>query len=148
VTDLGRAVAAGLLAAVVLGGCGIPGAERPLETVPAVPTLSTGEPGQTFEALPPPPPVSWDGAGLLAVVTYGSSSCPTAPTDITVAGDQELVLDIASLHPDRDPCTADVAPRTTRLELPDGVSAEEELTVRLRYRPGEEDTVVLPPAGR
>jgi hypothetical protein len=146
VTDLGRA-AAGVFAAVVLGGCGIPEAERHLETLPDVPTLPS-EPGQTVEVLPPPPPVSWDGDGRLAVVTYGSSSCPTAPADVTVAGDQELVLHIAPLHPDQDPCTADVAPRTTEVEVPDGVSSGEELTVRLRYPTGEEETVVLPPAGR
>jgi hypothetical protein len=86
--------------------------------------------------------------GRLSVVPYGSSSCPTAPADVTVVGDQEPVLDIAPLHPDRDPCTADVAPRTTEVQVPAGVTSDEELTVRLRYPTGEEETIVLPPAGR
>lgn len=147
-TDLVR-TAAGLLVSVVLSGCGIPDAETPLETVPDVPEPTrTSEPGQTYEVAPLPPPVSWGEDGRLSVVTHGSSSCPTAPTDVAVAADQELLVEIGPLYSDRDPCTADIAPRTTEVELPDGVSSDAELTVRLRHSGEEEETVVLPPAGQ
>ena len=140
-TDLGRA-AAGLFAAVVLGGCGLPREQAPVQT-------HSVSPGQTYEVQPPPPPVSWAGDGeQLSVTTYGSSSCPTGPSDVEVVGEQELRVRIEARFPDRDPCTADMAVSSAVIELPRGISADEELTVRLRYDDGEEQTVVLPPAGR
>lgn len=140
-TDLGRA-AAGLLAAVVLGGCGVPREQAPVQT-------QTVSPGQTYDVQPPPPPVSWVGDGeQLSVTTYGSSSCPTGPSNVEVVGEQELRVRIEERFPDRDPCTADMAVSSAVIDLPRGISADEELTVRLRYDDGDEQTVVLPPAGR
>ena len=140
-------VAVAVAVAVTVGGCGIPRDDAPLHTLTVSPgPTAPDEPGQTYEVLPPPPPVSWDG-GRLSVTTYGSSSCPSGPTDVDVVGDQELDVWIEPLFPDRDPCTADMAPRTTEVELPDGVSSAEELTVRLRYGDEHQETVVLPPAG-
>jgi hypothetical protein len=115
-----------------------------------VPTSpGTADPQPTFRIAPPPPLVAWaDGGERLAVVTQGSSSCPSGPTDVAVVGDQELRLEIGSLFPGRDPCTADMATTTTEVDLPDGLSADEPVTVRLRYAEGGERTVLLPPAGR
>ena len=132
-TDRSRAIALGALV-VALAGCASGGAPQL-----APPTL---EP--TF---PVEPPVAWARADHLAVTTQGSSSCPTGPLAVSSPGDQEVVLEIGPLHPDRDPCSADLAPTTTEVELPARVSPDEELTVRLRYSNGDEETVVLPPAG-
>ncbi|MGY1804503.1 hypothetical protein ACI78T_14585 [Blastococcus sp. SYSU D00922] len=146
-TDLARAAAA-LLVVVVLGACGAPREQAPVQTleVPPAPTVPH-EPGQTFEVPPPPRPVSWTDDGHLSVTAYGSSSCPAGPTRVRATGPQEIEVDIDLLFPDRDPCTADMSPTTTEVELPDGVSPDDELTVHLRY--GEDrETIVLPPAGR
>ncbi len=90
----------------------------------------------------------WAGEGdRLVVVTHGSSSCPTAPTDVDVVGDQELQLEIGLLHPERDPCTADMAPRATEIDLPHGISADEPVTVHVHREGADVETVVLPPAG-
>ncbi|MFD2094173.1 hypothetical protein [Blastococcus deserti] len=111
----------------------------PLPSVPA-------DPGPTFEVRPPPPPVSWaDGGRRLAVTTWGSSSCPTGPGDVEVVGAREVRVEITFLFPGRDPCTADVAPRTTAVDLPEGVTADQPLTVVLDHD-GEEERVELPPA--
>lgn len=143
------AVAVAVLAVVVLCGCGVPRAEAPLHTltVPPGPPVP-GEPGPTYEVAPTPPPVSWTGDGdELSVTTYGSSSCPTGPSDVEVIGEQELRVRIEEEFPDRDPCTADMAVFSAVVDLPRGISADEELTVRLRYGSGDEQTFVLPPAG-
>jgi len=131
VTDRARAAAALVLIALATG-CG----GRQEEDAPE------------HEVLPSSPPVAWADDGHLSVTTRGSSSCPTGPGEVAVTGEQEVVVGIEPVFPDRDPCTADIAPRTTEVALPRGVSAEEELTVRLRYGNGDEETVVLPPAGR
>ena len=140
-------------AAVVLTGavlavcaCGAgpqePAAGRPGPTAPAMP-------GQTFEVLPPPPPVVWaDDGAHLAVTTSGSSSCPLGPTVAEVVGAQEVRVHVTLLFPDRDPCTADIAPTTTDIDVPEGISADEPLTVVLDLGSGVQQQVVLPPAGR
>lgn len=148
-----RPRAAVLLTAALLavGGCAAgrdaQDGSRPPAPAPMSPTVPTA-PGKTLEVLPPPPPVAWAGDGdRLAVTTNGSSSCPLGPTDVAVVGDQQLRVDVAFLFPDREWCTADIAPRTTEIEVPDGISADEPLTVILDGEGGAEERVVLPPAG-
>jgi hypothetical protein len=146
VTDAPRAavVLTGAVLAVCACGAGPqePEAGRPRPTAPAMP-------GQTFEVLPPPPPVVWaDDGAHLAVTTSGSSSCPLGPTDAEVVGAQEVRVHVTFLFPDRDPCTADIAPTTTEIDVPEGISADEPLTVVLDLGSGVQQQVVLPPAGR
>jgi hypothetical protein len=110
-----------------------------------------GPPGAvpTFAVPPPLPPVSWaDDGETLAVTTRGSSSCPTGPADVEAVGPQEIRVAVRPLFPDRDPCTADVAPTTSEVEVPVGISADQPLTVVLDFGDGVEDEVVLPPASR
>jgi hypothetical protein len=146
VTDVPRAAVVLTGAALAACACGAGPQEReagrPGPTAPAVP-------GQTFEVLPPPPPVvrADDGAHL-AVTTSGSSSCPLGPTDAEVVGSREVCVHVTFLFPDRDPCTADIAPTTTEIDVPEGISADEPLTVVLDFGSGVQEQVVLPPAGR
>lgn len=146
-----RPVGAALVfVALTLGGCGA-GGETPDAGAPTAPHVAPHSepvrPGRTFEVPPPPPPVAWaDGGRRLAVTTYGSSSCPTGPQRVEVTGAQEVRVEIEPLFPGRDPCTADMAPRTTDVELPEGVSADAPLTVLLDHD-GEQEEVVLSPAG-
>jgi hypothetical protein len=51
-------------------------------------------------------------------------------------------VELRWLYPDRDPCTADMAPTTTEMGLPDGISSAESLTVHV----GDGEAVVLPRA--
>ncbi|TQN42331.1 hypothetical protein FHU33_1728 [Blastococcus colisei] len=155
-TDRARAAMLGVLVVlvvlVVLAPSGCSTAPEPDEPAPeitvSVPPAVPSSPGPTFAVPPPPPPVSWAGDGRrLSVVTYGSSSCPTGPTDFEVVGDQELRLRIDQVFPDRDPCTADMAPFSDDVDVPPGISSDQPVTVHLRYGNGDEETVVLSPAG-
>jgi hypothetical protein len=144
VTDVPRAAVVLTGAALAVCACAAgpqdPEAGRPGPTAPA-------RPGQTFEILPPAPPVAWaDDGARLAVTTSGSSSCPLGPTDAEVVGSQEVRVHVT--FPGRDPCTADIAPRTTEIDAPEGVSADEPLTVVLDFGDGGQERVILPPAGR
>lgn len=153
VTDRPRGAVILAVVALTVCACGTARDDRnagtpgPLPVVPG-PTVPA-EPGRTLEVLPPPPPVAWaDDGERLAVTTSGSSSCPLGPTGVEVVGTQEVRVDVAFLFPDRDPCTADIAPTTTEIEVPDGISADEPLTVILEAESGVQERVILLPAGR
>ncbi len=149
-TDRSAGAAVLVFVALTLCGCGA-AREAPdagALTAPHVaPHSEPVGPGRTFEVPPPPPPVAWaEGGRRLAVTTYGSSSCPTGPRKVEAVGAQEVRVEVEPLFPGRDPCTADMAPRTTEVELPQGVSADVPLTVLLDHD-GEQEQVVLFPAG-
>lgn len=90
-----------------------------------------------------PAGVGWSTeAGLLNVVTYGSSSCPTiAEADAT--GDGQKVV-VALVPPAANAiCTMDYVPTTTVVAAPDGTDSAAPVTVTL----GDLGAVeVLPPA--
>ena len=106
-----------------------------------VPSGPVPEPGgvPSFE-----PSIAWvDDGRYLAVVTFGSSSCPSGPDGVEVTGDQEVEIALRERFPDREVCTADMSGFVTVVELPDGVSPTEALTARLA---GHE--VTIPAVGR
>lgn len=74
---------------------------------------------------------------LIAVVTYGSSTCPQVP-DTPATGSGSAVT-VTFPEPTDGPCTMDYVPATTVVALPDGVS-DGDLTVTI----GEIGTVTLP----
>jgi hypothetical protein len=77
------------------------------------------------------PSVTWVNDGqYLAVVTWGSSSCPSGPHRIEVAADQEIEVRLGPLFPDRDTCTADMSGHVTVVELPQGVTPTKPLVAR------------------
>lgn len=143
---LGRVLAA---VCVVAGassvvGCGSDGGDGPVPNVAAF-ALGRGEAQEEQYVLTPEPQPQDDEAGepsfeptvawvndgeYLAVVTWGSSTCPTTPYVVDVAADQELDIEIGLLYPDRDPCTADLSPHVTVLELPSGISPSAPLLAR------------------
>jgi hypothetical protein len=73
---------------------------------------------------------AWSPAeGLLFVITYGSSSCPRiADPEATADGD---AVRVRINDPRKGICTADWAPTTTVVAVPDGVDAEAPVTVTL-----------------
>ncbi|MFC8921217.1 hypothetical protein [Cellulosimicrobium sp. NPDC057127] len=79
--------------------------------------------------------------GLLYVVTYGSSGCPTVAEPDASVRDGEVVVTFVDIPPDVA-CTMDFVPATSVVEVPDEVDASTEVRVVL----GDQGTVVVPPA--
>jgi hypothetical protein len=131
---------------------------EPSEAPPITPAPDLGEPPhtgptQTLPLAPTPDPGAWpsfepsvawvnDGQ-YLAVVTWGSGSCPSGPHGIEVVADQEIEIRLGPLFPDRDVCSADMSGHVTVVELPQGVTPTKPLTARF----GERE-MTIPAAGR
>ena len=117
-------LAVAVAATVALAGCGPAGIakDRYAGTPPGVNASTDSDPIPTV--------VWWDDEASLAVITYGSSSCPPTVTSIEVAADGtvDIELDPAT----EGPCTLDIAPTTHVIALPDEATARP-LTVRLNY---------------
>ena len=128
-----------VLAACAAGGSGAPADDGPY--VAAFP-LGGGSPEEREFVLtqtpgPPDheafePSVAWvDDGRYLAVITYGSGSCPSGPHGIDVVADQEIEIRLGPLFPDRDVCSADMSGHVTVVELPPGISPTEPLSARI-----------------
>ena len=126
---------AALAVVVLLGGGavgvvgGAAGADPQADTTPAPVEAIAG--------------VGWSSAvGVLDVVTWGSSSCPTIAADDATMVRGELVV---TFQPGNalDPCTADWSPTTSSVTVPDGVDDGEPIRVRV----GHFGTVEVEPRG-
>ncbi len=108
-------------AALLLGGCASSGTNAP------APTQSTEA---TEEAITPDPDLgaAWlDGGRLIGLVTLGSSTCiPQAEQAELVDGVLEVTLvdDAAD-----EPCTADLVPRVTLVDVPEDVDPAQSLPI-------------------
>ena len=114
------------------------------------PRITLSDPGEDFELTYTPSPdsdgqspldsafqpgIAWVNDGqYLAVVTWGSSSCPSGPHGIEVAADQKIEIRLGPLFPDRDTCTADMSGHVTVVELPPGVTPTKPLVARFGDR--------------
>ncbi|WP_089338267.1 hypothetical protein [Blastococcus mobilis] len=114
------------------------------------PRMTLPDPGEGFELsyTPSPAPapdsggqsplesafrssIAWVNEGqYLAVITHGSGSCPSGPDSIEVAAEQEIEIRLGPLFPGRDPCTADMSPHVTVVELPQGITPTKQLVAR------------------
>jgi len=118
----------------------VPPAASPSQPVAAT---SSGTPSSVATGVPPPA-IAWVNYGqYLAVITYGSSSCPDGPQSLHVVADQEVEVRLGAFFPGKDVCTADLAPYVTVVKLPQGATAAKPLTVR--FGKGDE---TLPAATR
>jgi hypothetical protein len=111
------------------------------EPMPTLPLAPTPDPGgwPSFE-----PSIAWVNDGqYLAVVTFGSGSCPSGPHGIEVVADQEIEIRLGPLFPDRDVCSADMSGHVTVVELPQGVTPTKPLRARF-----VEHEVTIPAVGR
>lgn len=121
----------------------------PPSAKPGTPTAPTQAPVATPSTGPaatwaPGPAISWvNGGQYLAVITYGSGSCPVGPQRIDVVADQEIEVRLGALSPGREPCTADLSPFVTVVELPQGVTPTKPLAARFGER-----RVTIPAATR
>jgi hypothetical protein len=145
---------AAVVSALLLAGCA-PG-PGPVENFPGLPELDeqgvaagdaedTEQGGETeteaeegsAEEAPEPsgdePYVQYlqDG-GRLAITIWGSSTCPTIPTELRVtaeAGEGNAVEAVLPETDDDRPCTMDFVPHTTVFSTPADVTTTEELEV-------------------
>jgi hypothetical protein len=93
-------------------------------------------------AIPDPdfsPRVVWLSEETLAVVTFGSSSCPAAPAALDLIGPD--ALDIALKSTGGDVCTADLGPTTFEIDDPEGLDPSMSYTVTFD---GESESVLEP----
>lgn len=116
----------------MLAGCGTPGiADRVSPSAP---------PGALVDPLSEGPVAAWVEAGTrFAVVTFGSSSCPSVATALTVEASDHLSLTFG--RSPNDPCTADIAPTTHEFELPDGITGRT-ITITVGYEDWDETTIL------
>ena len=78
--------------------------------------------------------VAGDDARHLQVVTYGSSTCPVLPTDVTWdAAGQTVAITLTGPSGD-DVCTMDFVPTTSVVALPDDAPDAAGLTVEVEGR--------------
>lgn len=76
------------------------------------------------------PRVQWAAqSGVIAVSLWGSSSCPTEPTAVEVAGRNRLAITTRTRTAFLAACTADLAVRTYEIRVPTSVSTSQPLTV-------------------
>lgn len=88
------------------------------------------------------PAVGWvtDGERFF-VTTYGSSSCPTAPTGIE-SGDRGPVVTMTRTG--GNACTADFGPASYALDLPDRFGGDARVIVSLRFDDAPDVDLELP----
>lgn len=117
------ALGAALLAAGTLTGCATGASSSSVSAPPASadPDAATPTPADDVRT-------GWVEAGrALAVVTWGSSSCPpVSEGEATLSGE---TLTIALAESPRTACTRDLAPRATLVPLPAGVDPTRQLAV-------------------
>ena len=90
--------------------------------------------GAAFEETDEPQVVWWEEGGQIALVMYGSSSCPTVGREIRVleeAGEGNRVAIDLVQRPEDEVCTADFVPHTTVFWTPVEVTTTEPLIVEV-----------------
>ena len=92
------------------------------------------EEGAPFEESDQPQVVWWEQGGQLALVIYGSSTCPSVGRDIRVldeAGEgNRVAIDLVE-RPEDEICTMDFVPHTTLFWTPVTVTTTEPLIVEV-----------------
>lgn len=128
-----RTGAAVLAVAAILGlaGCA---AGSPTENYPGAPAGGHGEEQGEVELSGEPEAFYLVNAGAIAVVLWGSSTCPLVGERMVVeepAGEGNAVRVEVREHPEQTPCTMDLTPHTTVFATPGDVTTTEPLTIRI-----------------
>ena len=122
----GRLFAAGMLL-LALTGCSAP-TTIAYATYPRAPAgfestggMLNGQPG-----------VAWlMGKQSFAVVTFGSSSCPPIPVELTATPPSSIALRFVPSQ--NQPCTADMGATTHQFHLPEGIDPDAPIDVHVEY---------------
>ena len=133
-----------VLGALSLTGCASPTAIEDFSGLPLVPVAAAGSADEGEEAEPELEEVDvpagetsavyLDNGDRLAVVTWGSSTCPLVGTDIVVVEDQHSGN---SVRVEVDPipadavCTTDLVPHTTIFGTPENTTTTKPLNVEI-----------------
>lgn len=123
-----------VVAAVSLSGCsGTPsGAVTNYSGWPAVSMPGEGGSGELADGSPHA--VWLDNGEKLAVITYGSSTCPLVGSSIDVVQDANngnvVKVNLAAIPSDKA-CTLDLVPHTTEFWTPQRVTTTQKLTVQV-----------------
>lgn len=137
---IAAAAGAVITCGVLLTGC--TGAEEPVVigdeyTGAGAGELSVDGPGDTS------PAVGWVEPGeSFFVTTYGSSSCPAAPTGIAVDGG-DLVVEMTMIG--GEVCSADYGPTSYALDLPEPRDPAETVGVTLQFDDDDDVSLALTP---
>ncbi|HET7690094.1 MAG TPA: hypothetical protein VFK41_06935 [Nocardioidaceae bacterium] len=103
----------------------------------------TGEDGQIT-----PMAVSWaESESKIQVTVWGSGSCPTVAETASVSDSGDRVILVEGSQGDESegiPCTADVAPATSVVDVPQSVAEATKVHVIFRAANGAEFVLVLP----
>lgn len=107
-----------VLTAAALAGCASQAASAPSSS----PTTSGGGGDAEISA-------AWlDDGRIIGLVTMGSSTCVPAADEATLEADGSLAVTL--VEPDAETaCTADMAPRVTLVEVPEGVDPSQDLAI-------------------
>ncbi|MGG7507170.1 hypothetical protein [Plantibacter sp. YIM 135249] len=128
--------AAALTGALLLAGC----SGAPFSSDYAgVPTNAPNESSNDPSANTPVAVWTTDGTSI-ALTTFGSSSCPAAPTKVEVVSATKLSMPLKATG--GEVCTADFAPHTYEIPKPDGIDASKSITIDF----GHTLTATLAPA--
>jgi len=99
--------------------------------------------GEPFVESNEPQVAWWEEGGQLALVVYGSSSCPTVGKEVRVleeAGEGNRVAIDLVQRPEDEVCTMDIVPHTTLFWTPVEVTTTEPLIVEVA---GSEVTIPI-----
>ena len=115
---------AGVGLAVLLGG-GLAGCASSAGTSPRADASASPDAGGGDTVIQ----AAWlDDGRLIGVVTEGSSTCVPAAEDATLEADGSLSVTLVEPEPDQ-PCTRDLVPRVTLVEVPEGVDPAQDLAI-------------------
>lgn len=81
----------------------------------------------------------------MAVVVWWSSSCPKLPIALKATGDTLTLTLSSGTGPNGEPCTADLAPTTTVIRVPDSIDQTRQVSVVFVNDGSARHTVLLPP---
>lgn len=134
---LTRVLPATFLAVLVLAGCAAGGtgadphlaAPRPMDPQPLLPSGEATFLGKVDD-MGTEPAATLDGEGNIVLVTYGSSSCPPVVANVEATSESTIAVDLDASA--EGPCTADIAPTTHIIALPDGAT-QRPLTIQINY---------------
>ena len=108
--------------ALVLAGGALAGCATPVASAPSA-SPSTGD--STDAEVD----AAWlDDGRIIGIVTMGSSTCVPAADEATLQADGSLAVTLVELDAETA-CTADMAPRVTLVEVPEGVDPSEDLAI-------------------
>jgi hypothetical protein len=81
------------------------------------------------------PQLRWNSGHQLILTTWGSGTCPSLPTSVSMQSDQRIVIGLASNYGRDDVgCTADLSPTDSVILAPSGLDASKPAVAAIQGR--------------